>query len=258
MTIILLNNIIEFDNDNSRLLNKSTGDVINLSLTSSGVLNLLIEHKGDVVSRNEIFDKIFVFNGNNITNNNLNQYISSLRRNIKSLGIEEEFIITVPRVGFMIPRDIITSDIQYEHMEADTTLINYKKKRVIKLITIYGALMCIIISGYLCYFFYKNWEMVINQSNIPHLSPTRIDNIKDCNFNIINSNEKFSVEQFSSVIKKNFPNEILKCSKEDTYYLSTSGIINNRTQQFLLKCKGSIYDTPSCFSVYIHSSGEIK
>lgn len=152
MTIILLNNIIEFDNDNSRLLNKSTGDVINLSLTSSGVLNLLIEHKGDVVSRNEIFDKIFVFNGNNITNNNLNQYISSLRRNIKSLGIEEEFIITVPRVGFMISRDIITSDIQYEHMEADTTLINYKKKRAIKLISIYGALMCVIISGYLCYF----------------------------------------------------------------------------------------------------------
>ncbi|CAO98049.1 winged helix-turn-helix domain-containing protein [Erwinia tasmaniensis] len=95
---------ITFDSENAYLVNRLTGDRVDLSQTSSRLLNVLLNHHGDILSRNEIFQSVFDKFGARASNSNLNQYISILRRTLNDLGVEKEIIVTVPRVGFKISK----------------------------------------------------------------------------------------------------------------------------------------------------------
>lgn len=106
---------ITFDTEDASLVNLLTGDNVELSQTSSRLLTALLNHRGDVLSRSEIFQAVFDKYGARASNSNLNQYISTLRRNMSDLGIEKEIIVTVPRIGFKIADDaIIHNDREYQ------------------------------------------------------------------------------------------------------------------------------------------------
>ncbi|MFW0766371.1 winged helix-turn-helix domain-containing protein [Trabulsiella odontotermitis] len=106
---------ITFDTEDTSLVNVLTGDCIELSQTSTRLLAELLNHQGDLLSRNEIFQSVFDKYGARASNSNLNQYISTLRRNLCDLGVEKEIIVTVPRIGFKISEDaIINNDREYK------------------------------------------------------------------------------------------------------------------------------------------------
>ncbi|WP_238582653.1 winged helix-turn-helix domain-containing protein [Trabulsiella odontotermitis] len=105
---------ITFDTEDASLVNVLTGDCIELSQTSTRLLAELLDHHGDLLSRNEIFQSVFDKYGARASNSNLNQYISTLRRNLCDLGVEKEIIVTVPRIGFKISEEaIINNDREY-------------------------------------------------------------------------------------------------------------------------------------------------
>lgn len=79
---------------------------ISISNPSKRLLLLLITHHGEPVGREVIFKKVWDDYGMVSGNNNLNQCVSKLRRVIKNLGIEDEVIVTVPKVGFMLRYEI--------------------------------------------------------------------------------------------------------------------------------------------------------
>lgn len=102
---------IIFDTEGASLVNLLTGDCIELSATSSRLLTSLLQHRGDIISRIDIFRTVFEEYGARASNSNLNQYISTLRRSLSDLGVEKDVIITVPRIGFKISDEIvITTD----------------------------------------------------------------------------------------------------------------------------------------------------
>lgn len=102
---------ITFDTEEASLVNLLTGDCIELSATSTRLLTSLLQYRGDIISRVDIFQTVFEKYGARPSNSNLNQYISTLRRSLADLGIEKNVIITVPRIGFKISEDvIITTD----------------------------------------------------------------------------------------------------------------------------------------------------
>lgn len=102
---------ITFDTEEASLVNLLTGDSIELSATSTRLLTSLLQHRGDIISRIDIFRTVFEEYGARASNSNLNQYISTLRRSLSDLGIEKDVIITVPRIGFKISDEIlITTD----------------------------------------------------------------------------------------------------------------------------------------------------
>ncbi|WP_058910641.1 winged helix-turn-helix domain-containing protein [Entomohabitans teleogrylli] len=106
---------ITFDTEDASLVNLLTGDCIELSATSSRLLARLLQHRGDILSRVDIFQTVFDQYGARASNSNLNQYISTLRRNLSDLGIEKDVIITVPRVGFKVSDEVIvTTDNDYD------------------------------------------------------------------------------------------------------------------------------------------------
>ncbi|EOH8097145.1 transcriptional regulator, partial [Salmonella enterica subsp. enterica serovar Newport] len=61
--------------------------------------------------RDTLFKTVWDDNGMRSSNSNLNQYISILRKQLVQVGLPENIIITVPRVGFMFNPDI---DVQRE------------------------------------------------------------------------------------------------------------------------------------------------
>jgi len=102
---------ITFDTEDASLVNSLTGDCIELSATSTRLFSSLLQRRGDIISRVDIFHSVFEQYGARASNSNLNQYISTLRHNLSSLGVERNVIITVPRIGFKISDEItVTPD----------------------------------------------------------------------------------------------------------------------------------------------------
>lgn len=146
---------ITFDTEDASLVNLLTGDCVELSQTSTRLLAELLNHRGDILSRNEIFQSVFDKYGARASNSNLNQYISTLRRNLSDLGVEKEIIVTVPRIGFKIAEDaIINNDREYrtpflEEKAPETTVISQPhpplRQNITRIIAVAVAFLLLII-----------------------------------------------------------------------------------------------------------------
>ncbi|WP_156293803.1 winged helix-turn-helix domain-containing protein [Serratia oryzae] len=109
------NDRILFDADTGALsLCDFSDDPVPISNPSKRLLQLLIAHHGEAVSREVIFKKVWDDYGMVSSNNNLNQCVSKLRRVIKALGIDDDIIVTVPKVGFMLRREILVEVCEHE------------------------------------------------------------------------------------------------------------------------------------------------
>lgn len=102
------NDLVVFDPDEATL---SLGDlnddnVIAISSVTCRLLQLFVENHGEVISRDVLFKRIWDDYGMISGNNNLNQNISKLRKIVKTLGIDDEFISTVPKTGFVLNKEI--------------------------------------------------------------------------------------------------------------------------------------------------------
>ncbi|MBK5145812.1 winged helix-turn-helix domain-containing protein [Budviciaceae bacterium BWR-B9] len=102
------NDLVVFDPDESTLSLGTAGadNVIAISSVTCRLLQLFVENHGEVISRDVIFKRIWDDYGMISGNNNLNQNISKLRKIVKTLGIDDEFISTVPKTGFVLNKEI--------------------------------------------------------------------------------------------------------------------------------------------------------
>ncbi|WP_114193187.1 winged helix-turn-helix domain-containing protein [Edaphovirga cremea] len=103
----LIDEIIVFDTKNSMLSLKGyPEEIIPLQNTTRRLLMLLIINHGNPVTRAQLFQEVWDDHGLISNNNNLNQCVSKLRRNIQHLGIDRAAILTVPKVGFALAESI--------------------------------------------------------------------------------------------------------------------------------------------------------
>lgn len=85
-----------------------------LTPMSNNVLLLLIEKRGSVVSRDDFINKVWVENGLVGSVHTLNQYLSNLRKLFHLYLGERDVIVTVPKQGYMIAREIVITEIEDE------------------------------------------------------------------------------------------------------------------------------------------------
>lgn len=104
--IFILHDDICFDPEGLFLENINTRERILLPATAAYILSVLIENESKVTERDVFFDEIWKRYGVEISGNTLNQYISLLRKNLKLLGVMDDIIITMPRVGFCLSCDV--------------------------------------------------------------------------------------------------------------------------------------------------------
>ncbi len=103
----IINEHIIFDSDMSTLGHEgSQEELIPVSNPTKRLLLLLIAHQGEALKREVIFKKVWDDYGMISSNNNLNQCVSKLRKIMKSLGVDDEMIVTIPKIGFMLHQQI--------------------------------------------------------------------------------------------------------------------------------------------------------
>ncbi|QCG47281.1 winged helix-turn-helix domain-containing protein [Aeromonas schubertii] len=94
----LLESCIAFNSVLSEL--SQNGENIKLAYTESKTLLLLIQHVGEIVSREQITE--YSWSGRIVTDSSLAKSISNVRKALRELGLEDDVIITVPRIGYRL------------------------------------------------------------------------------------------------------------------------------------------------------------
>jgi DNA-binding winged helix-turn-helix (wHTH) protein len=111
MIYLIENKILFNPEDNTLSLQNDPENQVSISNPARRVLLLLIEQQGVVVQRDILFKKVWDDYGLVSSNNNLNHCISKLRKVINTLGHTDDVIITVPKVGFLLKKEITISAI---------------------------------------------------------------------------------------------------------------------------------------------------
>lgn len=109
----LLDEHIIFSVEDNTLINKHSPEQrVDITLTASRLLLLLVRHQGEVLTRETILKAVWEDYGLNASNTSLNQYISVLRGVFRSLESTRNVIETVPRIGFMMSAELNITSLQ--------------------------------------------------------------------------------------------------------------------------------------------------
>jgi len=112
---------IFFRNDDGRVWTDDDTRVI-LTATTGRLLVYLLQHKGNVISKDELLENVWDAYGLSTSSNSLYKYISDLRAVFKNLGCTEEIIVTVPKLGFMVSKAVSVEQIE-ESVKEEGTII---------------------------------------------------------------------------------------------------------------------------------------
>lgn len=88
------------------LIDRETEKII-LPPIVSRLMTVLLEEQGKVLTREELMHRVWTIHGLEPSGNSLNQYISNIRRNMQNLGLSDDVIRTVPRIGFILNNEIL-------------------------------------------------------------------------------------------------------------------------------------------------------
>ncbi len=106
MIFYINNNVLydEVENTLSHIDNAATKIV--LLRPSARLLSLFIRNNNVLLMRDRLLNDVWVEHGLKASNNNLNNYVSGLRKSLAQFG-EEALIVTYPRQGFKFTADVI-------------------------------------------------------------------------------------------------------------------------------------------------------
>lgn len=102
----IIEELICFKPEENRLINIVTKDTVALPFLAGKLMLLFLSQPAQVIMRDTIFREVFERYGASCTNNNLNQYILVLRKQLGYLGLTSEVIETVPKFGFIVPQSV--------------------------------------------------------------------------------------------------------------------------------------------------------
>ncbi len=81
------------------------GMEVELNSPAARCLLLLIHKQGEIIGQQDFMDEVWGKNGIHVTSNTYYQNISILRKALKKAGIDEEIIVTIPRMGLTLASD---------------------------------------------------------------------------------------------------------------------------------------------------------
>ena len=98
--IFIINDIVLYNEEDGTLVHiDNASNKIALLKPSARLLSLFIRNNNKLLLRERLLNEVWVEHGLKASNNNLNNYVSGLRKSLAQCGIEE-IIVTYPRQGF--------------------------------------------------------------------------------------------------------------------------------------------------------------
>ena len=97
----LVNKKVVFEPQTYRVWSIDSPDApVTLFVPAAQCFGLLVQNPGKVLSQQYLFQEVWEKNGLYVTPNTLYQNIAMLRKTLKSVGLEEDVVLTIPRQGF--------------------------------------------------------------------------------------------------------------------------------------------------------------
>lgn len=128
-------------NGNLYYRNEKTADATHLTTIANKILHHLVLHHGELVTRDSLFNEVWEKAGVVSSSNTLNQYISLLRKTLAGYLGEKDIIVTVPRAGYFLSKDINISTHTHLHQR-----LPHFSKYIVAVVT-----LMVIISGSFLY-----------------------------------------------------------------------------------------------------------
>lgn len=101
--VFIINNRVRFDPHSRTLTSIDTSDnTVQLHTPACECLLLLLIHNGETLSHTYLSEEVWIKKGSYVTTNSLYQNIAAIRRGLKAVGLEEDILKTVPKLGFQI------------------------------------------------------------------------------------------------------------------------------------------------------------
>lgn len=217
-----INKNVFFNEEDGSLENQMLGVSVLLAASSSRLLFMLISYHGNPVERDVLLKSVWDDNGLRSSNSNLNQYISILRKQLSQVGLPDDAIITLPKLGFMFNQnvDVIkktsTSSLD-KHLEKK--LINKKHVNLLyyMVFSICTAFLCAVL-----YVFYSPHD------DIAPINPVIITNHNGCD--VYSLSGSHSIGKSLSGVFKN-----LTCDENTVFFIS--GQVGEKKEKLIASCK---------------------
>ncbi|WP_181012962.1 winged helix-turn-helix domain-containing protein [Citrobacter amalonaticus] len=105
--VYLIDGVVIYDSLNGTLrrTGEKMGDAVTLTTIANKILLHLVQHHGQLVTRDMLFDEIWEKEGIASSSNTLTQYISLLRKIFAHYLGNKEVIVTVPRSGYYFSKE---------------------------------------------------------------------------------------------------------------------------------------------------------
>ncbi|MEB4675491.1 helix-turn-helix domain-containing protein [Enterobacteriaceae bacterium G50] len=237
--LYILDGAVIYDSVNGTLRRpeERLADANQLTVIASKILHHLVQHQGELVTRETLFNDIWERAGIAPSSNTLNQYISLLRKTLAGYIGDKDIIVTVPRAGYYLSKEIgISSKIK----------LLRKRPLISKLITSALGLMMIII---VC-------AMFIYISRTEVITPRKIGELQGCPvYDISGVKSKVADTTSFSVAKEVFERNKQTCTDNASFYIYTqeSLHLNNPAKILFSHCIewDSLRDT--CQNIYYHT-----
>jgi len=166
-----------------------------LTLASSRLLVFFIEHRGEIVTRDAIFQEVWEQYGLHSSNNTLNQYISLLRRTMTDFGLGPQVIKTIPKTGFIFSRDlsvIAVSEQRDATLPAAHEPLSARKQ--------YGALALLILFLLCAFMLFGLWQSRTFSAPLPEFGKSVVT-FTQCDFMPAESEEESRLLASSDKLK---------------------------------------------------------
>ena len=111
--IIINNEVIYYPNENKLSTVGGAKEKVSINVPVGRCLQLLIENRGRVVSRDDFLEAVWNRNGSYVSQNTFYQNISLLRKSLKNIGLSDDVIVTVRRQGFSLSKDVTIEVVPY-------------------------------------------------------------------------------------------------------------------------------------------------
>lgn len=101
--VFVINNCVRFDPYSRTLISlENPENSVQLHTPACECLLLLLIHNGETLSHTFLSEEVWIKKGSYVTTNSLYQNIAAIRRGLKTVGLEEDILKTVPKLGFQI------------------------------------------------------------------------------------------------------------------------------------------------------------
>lgn len=235
--VYLIDGMVIYDalNGTLRRTGEKTGEAATLTTIANKILAHLIQHHGQLVTRDTLFDDIWEKEGIVSSSNTLTQYISLLRKTFAHYLGNKDIIVTVPRSGYYFSKDISVTGYKVVHRR-----LPYIPKIIAALVVLPLFILGV-------FWFSTEPEKVI---------PRKIGILKGCPFYDV-SGVKSDVADASNL---NVARRVLEmnnqiCTKTTSFYIyaQESLHLHKSARIMFTRCIEWDYDRNTCQNIYYYA-----